>query len=54
MHGDLVMIITQELIDIYVTFYGIPFFTFSQISSFEEACEKAINEIKNNKENIEK
>ena len=35
-------------------FYGVPFFTFSQISSFEEACEKAINEIKNNKENIEK
>ena len=31
-------------------FYGIPFFTFGQMSSFEDACNKAINEIKN-KEN---
>lgn len=31
-------------------FYGIPFFTFGQMSSFEDACNKAINEIRN-KEN---
>lgn len=32
-------------------FYGIPFFTFSQISSFEEACYKAIEKIEEVKDN---